>query len=131
MADKYDFLENFLENKTISEEFAIKIANDINTSFKGILKVPAEIKSDGLLLKFNDGSQLELRYPSKKKYSFNFLREGRLFVIDTAPIHDELETYPNHIHDFDGKLLKDDITDVNNDPIKNIESFLRFFDYIQ
>lgn len=130
MADKYDFLENFLENKTINEEYAIKVANDINAAFKDTLKVPTEIKSDGLLLKFNDGSQLELHYPSKKKYSFNFLKDGKLFIIDTAPIHNELETYPNHIHDFDGKLLKDNITDVNNDPVKNVENFLRFFNYI-
>lgn len=126
MMDKYDFLEN----KKINEEFAIKIADDINTAFKNILKTPAEVKSDGLLLEFNDDSQLELRYPSKKKYSFNFMRDEKSFIIDTAPVHSELETYPNHIHDFEGKLMKDNITDVNNDPIKNIENFLRFFKYI-
>ncbi len=126
MMDKYDFLEN----KKINEEFAIKIADDINAAFKNILKTPAEVKSDGLLLEFNDDSQLELRYPSKKKYSFNFMRDEKSFIIDTAPVHSELETYPNHIHDFEGKLMKDNITDVNNDPIKNIENFLRFFKYI-
>ncbi len=123
--DKYDFLEN----KKINEEFAIKIADDVNVTFKNILKAPAEVKSDGLLLKFKDDSRLELRYPSKKKYSFNFFRNEKLFIIDTAPVHSELETYPNHIHDFEGKLMKDNITDVNNDPIKNIENFLRFFKY--
>ncbi len=124
--DKYDFLEN----KKIGEEFAIKIADDVNATFKNVLKTPVEVKSDGLLLEFNDDSQLELRYPSKKRYSFNFLRDEKSFTIDTAPVHSELETYPNHIHDFEGKLMKDNITDVNNDPIKNIENFLRFFKYI-
>ncbi len=124
------YKKDFLEKKRVPEEFAVKLAGDINAGFKNIFKTPAEVKSDGLLLQFKDGSQLELRYPSKKEYSFNFLRGEKLFIIDTAPIHNELETYPNHIHDFDGKLIKDGITDINNEPVKNIENFLRFFGYI-
>lgn len=127
MADKFDFLEK----KRIPEEFAIKLADDINAGFKNIFKTPAEVKSDGILLEFKDGSQLELRYPSKREYSFNFLKGEKLFIIDTAPIHNELETYPNHIHDFEGKLLKDEITNTNNEPVKNIENFLRFFGYLE
>ncbi|RZD15445.1 MAG: hypothetical protein EVJ47_04010 [Candidatus Acidulodesulfobacterium ferriphilum] len=124
------YKKDFLEKKRVPEEFAVKLADDINAGFKNIFKTPAEVKSDGLLLRFKDGSQLELHYPSKKEYSFNFLRGEKLFIIDTAPIHNELETYPNHIHDFDGKLIKDGITDINNEPVKNIENFLRFFGYI-
>lgn len=121
---------DFLEKKRVPEEFAVELADKINREFKSILKTPAEVKSDGLLLKLNDGSRLELHYPDKKEYSFNFLRNEKLFIIDTAPIHSELQTYPNHIHDFEGKLIKDGITDVKNEPIKNIENFLRFFGYI-
>lgn len=122
---------DFLEKQRVPEEFAVKLANDINTEFKSILKAPAEVKSDGLLIKLNDGSLLELHYPNKKEYSFNFLRNEKLFIIDTAPIHNELEIFPNHIHDFEGKLIKDEITNINNEPVENIKNFLRFFGYLQ
>ncbi|MHB1660747.1 MAG: toxin-antitoxin system TumE family protein [bacterium] len=123
---------NLLEKTKTGEEFSVMLANNINSKFNNVLKTPAEIKSDGMLLEFNDGSSLELYYPNKKEYSFNFLKDGKkLFVIDTAPIHNELETFPNHIHDFEGKLIKDEITNINNEPVKNIENFLKFFGYIK
>ena len=123
--------KDLLEKTKIGEEFGVTLAGGINSKFGNVLKSPAEVKSDGLLLQFNDGSRLELHYPYKKEYSFNFLRGEKVFIIDTAPIHNELETYPNHIHDFEGKLIKDKITDINNEPIKNIENFLNFFGYLE
>ncbi|MHB1545785.1 MAG: toxin-antitoxin system TumE family protein [bacterium] len=124
--------KDLLEKTKIGEEFGVTLAGDINHNFGNILKSPAEIKSDGLLLQFKDGSQLELHYPDKKEYSFNFLKGGKkLFIIDTAPVHNELETFPNHIHNFEGKLTKDEITNINNEPVENIKNFLRFFGYLQ
>jgi hypothetical protein len=124
--------KDLLEKAKTREEFGVMLAGDINSRFSDVLQSPAEVKSDGLLLQFNDGSLLELHYPNKKEYSFNFLKDGKkLFVIDTAPIHNELETFPNHIHNFDGNLTKDEITNINNEPVKNIENFLKFFGYIK
>ena len=123
--------KDLLEKTKIGEEFAVILADGINSKFGNVLKSPAEVKSDGLLLQFKDGSRLELHYPNKKEYSFNFLRGGKTFIIDTAPVHNGLETFPNHIHNFEGKLTKDEITDINNEPVKNIENFLRFFGYLQ
>jgi hypothetical protein len=122
--------KDLLEKTKTAEEFAVTLANDINSMFGNVLKSPAEVKSDGLLLQFKDGSGLELHYPDKKEYSFSFLRNDKLFIIDTAPVHGELETFPNHIHNFDGKLIKDEITSINNEPAKNIENFLKFFGYL-
>ena len=122
--------KDLLEKTKITEEFAVTLANNINSMFGNVLKSSAEVKSDGLLLLFKDGSRLELHYPDKKEYSFNFLRNDKLFIIDTAPVHDELETFPNHIHNFDGKLIKDEITSISNEPAKNIENFLKFFGYL-
>ena len=123
--------KDLLEKTKIGEEFGVMLADGINSKFGDILKSAAEVKSDGLLLQFKDGSRLELHYPNKKEYSFNFLKGGKTFIIDTAPIHNELETFPNHIHNFDGKLTKDEITGINNEPVKNVETFLRFFGYLQ
>lgn len=123
--------KDLLEKTKTGEEFGVALAGGINSKFGNVLKSPAEVKSDGLLLQFNDGSQLELHYPYKKEYSFNFLKDDKTFIIDTAPVHSELETFPNHIHNFDGKLIKDEITDINNEPVKNIENFLNFFGYLK
>ena len=123
--------KDLLEKTKTGEEFGVALAGGINSKFGNVLKSPAEVKSDGLLLRFNDGSRLELHYPDKKEYSFNFLKNDKLLIIDTAPIHDELETFPNHIHNFDGKLIKDEITSINDEPVKNIENFLKFFGYIE
>ena len=122
--------KDLLEKTKIGEEFGVTLADDINSKFSNVLKSPAKVKSDGLLLQFNDGSRLELHYPNKKEYSFNFLMDDKLFIIDTAPVHNELETFPNHIHNFDGKLMKDEITNAGNEPLKNIENFLNFFGYL-
>ncbi|MHB8232568.1 MAG: toxin-antitoxin system TumE family protein [bacterium] len=124
--------KDLLEKAKTREEFGVMLADDINSKFSNVLQSPAEVKSDGLLLQFNDGSRLELHYPNKKEYSFNFLKGGKkLFIIDTAPIHNGLETFPNHVHDFEGKLIKDEITNINNEPVENIKNFLKFFGYIK
>jgi hypothetical protein len=69
-----------------------------------------ELKQDALILRFDSGLALEVRYVSLTEYAFHWMWGDVGLRVDTAPVHAGLRTYPNHLHDPDGMLRDDPLT---------------------
>ncbi len=93
--------------------------------FKEVLQGKPQTYYDGLELKFVDGSTLVIRYNSREEYSFHWMGEQEI-RIDTAPLYRDLDTFPNHIHEGNGKVKSDDITNPKDLPEENLRRVIRF-----
>jgi hypothetical protein len=98
----------------------------LRDEFSDIVK-ETELHDDRLKITFTDGSKLEVRYPVRDKYSFNLMKAGKIYRIDTAPHHREIATYPRHIHyGKEDNIIEDNITDFSNTPEENFRKVLKW-----
>lgn len=84
-----------------------------------------EFLYDGLKVKLRNGLLLSIIYPRKEEYIFMWEQGGKLCRIDTAPVHEDLETGPTHFH-CGTELKEDGITSIQNDPEDNLRNILEF-----
>lgn len=82
----------------------------LDERYGAVLAGPCELKQDALVLGFENGLEMELRIASAHDYSFHWLWGEAELRIDTAPLHGELATAPNHLHDADGTVRPDPLT---------------------
>ncbi len=73
---------------------------------------------------FAGGIRMEIRFASSTEYSLGWSTESGEFRIDTAPLHEELATYPNHLHTPGGELRADPYTTPGAPPWDNIRAVL-------
>lgn len=85
---------------------------------------PVEAKQDALLLRLRNGATVELRIAGREEYAIAWRWGDAEFRIDTAPVHPELPTYPNHLHDCDGTLQPDWLTQPRRDPWDNVRAVI-------
>lgn len=83
-----------------------------------------ELKQDALLLQLRNGVAIELRFPGQEEYAVNWRWGDAELRIDTAPLHPELPTFPNHLHDADGVLRADWLTRPRRDAWDNVCALL-------
>ena len=76
------------------------------------------------LLQFDSGLAVELRFASADEYAINLLWGDAEMRIDTAPLHTELKTHPNHFHDVDGVLRDDPLTQPGAAPWDNVRKVI-------
>ena len=88
------------------------------------LPAGAELKLDALLLRFDSGLALELRFASAEEYAFNWIWGEAGLRIDTAPLHPELKTRPHHLHDVDGIPRDDPLTRPGAAPWDNVRKVI-------
>lgn len=79
---------------------------------------------DALQLSLVNGVEVEIHYLSPTEYSLRWLWKDAEFRIDTAPLHPNLKTSPNHFHDHDGRVLDDPLTVHGADPWNNVRTVL-------
>lgn len=89
------------------------------------LGAPVEQKQDVLIVRLRNGITLDIRYAAPDAYSLRWTHDGREAGIDTAPLHRELATFPNHLHDADGTLRDDPLTRVGAAPADNVRALIR------
>jgi len=77
---------------------------------------------DALTVLFDNDVVLELRFTGAGEYSLRWQHNDRMFVIDTAPLHPELATFPNHLHVPDGGLRPDPLTQPGEAPWDNVRA---------
>ena len=80
----------------------------------------AELCRDALLVRLRNDVTIELRFADATEYAINWQWGDVQLRIDTAPMHPELTTFPNHLHDSDGELRTDRITRPGNAPWDNV-----------
>lgn len=100
----------------------LSIRENLEESFVDVLLEPTIAHHDALIARFKNGVTLEIRYPQADEYSILWRWNDAMSVIDTAPLHRELSSFPNHFHDSAGILRADPLTDPALDPWDNVRA---------
>ncbi len=74
------------------------------------LSEPVRLAQDALILSFDSGLQMEVRYYSPEEYLFSWSWGEAELGIDTAPVHPACPTFPHHLHGDEGIILPDSVT---------------------
>jgi hypothetical protein len=98
----------------------LALKEEIEARYGDALAAPPELKQDALLLTLANGVALEVRFAARDEYSIAWQWGEALLRIDTAPFHPGLATYPNHLHDAEGKVHPDPLTATERDPEDNL-----------
>lgn len=98
----------------------IELADRIDRTFGARLPQPVEHKQDALVVHLGNGVTLTVRYAANDAYSLRWNFGDAELGIDTAPLHRELATFPNHLHDLDGQVRPDPLTHPDDTPVTNV-----------
>lgn len=96
----------------------------IVSHFEGQLASEPQLRQDALLLHFESGLVMELQYLNNHEYSLQWLWGEAELRIDTAPLHAELATFPNHLHDADSNVFADTVTIPGLAPWINVRNLI-------
>lgn len=96
----------------------------IDREFAAAMVQPAELCRDALLVRLRNEVAIELRIASATDYSIGWRWGEAELRIDTAPLHPQLATFPNHLHDGDGQLQPDPLTQPGGDPWDNVRAVI-------
>ena len=83
---------------------------------------PARLCRDALQFSLHNGVELEVRLASASEYAFVWHYGDAELRIDTAPVAHPVATAPNHLHDADGRVLADPVTQPGRPPIENLQA---------
>lgn len=83
-----------------------------------------QLAHDAVTLRFHNGMAMEFRFATREAYLIRWLWQGHEMVIDTAPLHKTLSTFPNHFHDGSGNVRADPVTEPGRDPWENVRALL-------
>ncbi len=101
-----------------------EIADRLIERYGGRLHDAPALAHDALTATLDNGVALELRFAGAEEYSLRWQHDGRVFAIDTAPLHPELATFPNHLHAPDGGLHPDPLTQPGRAPWDNVRALV-------
>jgi hypothetical protein len=96
----------------------------LDREFAAAMLEPAELCRDALLVRLRNEVTVELRMPNASEYSIGWRWGDAELRIDTAPLHCELATFPNHLHDSAGQVRADPLTDPRDEPWVNVRAVL-------
>lgn len=96
----------------------------IDSQFAQAITEPAELCQDALLVRLDNGVVIELRIASAEEYAIAWRWGDTELRIDTAPLHPQLSTYPNHLHTGESQLLPDPLTHPGRDPWDNVNAVI-------
>ncbi len=102
----------------------LELKQQIEDCYGAQLPAGVELRQDALLLQFDSGLALELRFASADEYAFNWIWGDAELRIDTAPLHPELKTCPHHLHDAEDNLREDPLTQPGAVPWSNVRKVI-------
>ena len=88
------------------------------------LAEPVRLAQDALMLSFDTGLSVEVRYFSAQEYSIMWRWRDAELRIDTAPTHPDCTTFPRHLHCEDGTLVPAVATSADTDCWLNLSGLL-------
>jgi hypothetical protein len=103
----------------------LELGSTIETAFGANLDSPVEQKQDAMIIRLNNGVMLTVRYAAADAYSLRWTYGDAESGIDTAPLHHDLATFPNHFHDAGGRVMADPVTRPDAPPADNLQNLLR------
>lgn len=98
----------------------LELSQRIDGHYGPQLAGPVETRLDALIARFFNGVTLEARIAAPNAYVFTWTWGEALLRIDTAPLHHDLATFPNHLHDAQGRLHHDPLTRCGATPWDNL-----------
>lgn len=103
-----------------------ELATAVETAFSDQLDAPLEQKQDALVIRMKNGVVLTVHYAADDAYSLHWNHEasGVEARIDTAPLHRDLATFPNHFHTPAGRVSADPITRPDAPPVDNLQRLI-------
>lgn len=102
----------------------LELQAQIDAHYADQLEGGAQIKLDALIAVFDTGLAIELRYLNPHEYSVQWAWGDAELRIDTAPLHRELATFPNHLHDAESRLRADTLTVPGSPPWENVRRLI-------
>lgn len=102
----------------------LMLKEQLESHYADRLAEPVRLAQDALLLSFDSGLLMEVRYYSADEYMFDWYWGEAGLRIDTAPVHPECATFPQHLHGEDGTILADPVTVPGTDCWTNFASLL-------
>lgn len=106
-------------------ELHATLAETLGSDFASRLAHPPVLHQDAVVFALDNGTALTVRYAAADAYSLRWQHAGCDCGIDTAALHRELATFPNHLHDAAGRLRADPLTDPAAAPADNVARVLR------
>jgi len=106
----------------MTEHIALK--ERIDRHFAAQLDAPAQLLQDALLLRFGNGLTMELRFAGADEYAITWQWGDAQLRIDTAPLHPQLATFPQHLHDLHGGVRADPLTRPGRAPWDNARTLI-------
>lgn len=88
----------------------LMLQEKIEAHYADRLSAPVQLAQDALLLYFDTGLIVELRYFSCDEYSIGWVWGDAELRIDTAPVHAACASFPHHLHDDTAQLRADTTT---------------------
>lgn len=88
------------------------------------LAEPIRMAQDALLLSFDTGLMMEVRYVSRDQYALNWSWEEEELRIDTSPMHPDCATIPHHLHGVGGVVRADPLSRPGSDCWENFSRVL-------
>ena len=102
----------------------LELKEQIEAAYGAQLPAGVRIKQDALLLEFDSGLVMELRFASADEYALAWLWREAELRIDTAPLHLGLSTHPHHLHDEEGLVRADPLTMPGAAPWDNVRKLI-------
>jgi hypothetical protein len=102
----------------------LELAARIDETYGERLKGPTEVKLDALIVRLDNGVTLEARIAAPNAYAIAWAWGEAELRIDTAPVHKDLVTFPNHLHAADGNLHHDPLTRCGAAPWDNLRAVI-------
>ena len=88
------------------------------------LAEPVRLAQDALMLSFDTGLSVEVRYFSTQEYSIEWRWRDAELRIDTSPTHPDHATFPRHLHREDGTPVPFVATSADKDCWLNLSGLL-------
>lgn len=102
----------------------LMLKDQLEAHYADRLSEPVRMAQDALILSFDSGLLMEVRYYSPDEYMFSWSWGEAEMRIDTAPVHPECDTFPHHLHGDDGTIHRDSVTLPGTDCWANFSQFL-------
>ena len=108
----------------VSMNVHAQLSDAVITRYGERLECTPQQSFDALMLRFDTGLGVELRFASADEYSIYWQWQDTEWRIDTAPLHTHLSSFPNHVHAADGGVRPDLLTAPGRPPWENLRVVL-------
>lgn len=102
----------------------LELKQEIENRYRDHIPDGITLNQDALVVLLDNGVAVEIRYLDPEEYSIGWVWGEAELRIDTAPVHQGVGTFPNHLHDAEGNVLEDRVTRPGRPPWENVRRLL-------